>query len=121
MQSQDPRHTKRMLVVQELFANSFNGKQKHNDLTASVLNSIDKIDPIIEKTALEWPIDKLNKIDLAILRLAIYELIVDNKEPVKVIIDEAIELAKSLGSENSAPFVNGVLGTVVKTDTEKSR
>ena len=66
-----------------------------------------------------WPVDKLNKIDLAILRLAIYEL--ENLEvPPKVVIDEAVELAKEFGSENSPSFVNGVLGTIYKeADTKK--
>jgi len=60
-----------------------------------------------------WPVDKLNKIDLAILRLAIYEL-ERKKTPPKVIIDEAVELAKEFGGENSPSFINGVLGTIYK-------
>ena len=74
---------------------------------------------MIAKAAPEWPIEKLNKSDLAILRLAVYELTIEKKEPVKVIIDEAIELAKELGSENSSSFVNGVLGTIVKERSDK--
>lgn len=73
-----------------------------------------EIDEIIEKCASEWPISKINKIDLAILRLAIYELAFPTKTPPKVIIDEAVELAKEFGSENSPAFINGVLGTVIK-------
>lgn len=60
-----------------------------------------------------WPVEKLNRIDLAILRLAIYEL-GNEKIPPKVVIDEAVELAKEFGSENSSSFVNGVLGTIYK-------
>ena len=71
------------------------------------------LDSIILKCAPQWPVDKLNRIDLAILRLAIYEITVDKKEPVKVIIDEAVELAKEFGSESSPSFINGVLGAVV--------
>jgi N utilization substance protein B len=56
----------------------------------------------------------LNKIDLAILRLAVFELIIENSQPPKVIIDEAVELAKEFGSESSSKFVNGVLGTILK-------
>lgn len=73
-----------------------------------------KIDPIIIKTAPEWPLEKLNKTDLAILRLAVFEMTIEKKQPVKVIIDEAVELAKEIGSENSPSFVNGVLGTIAE-------
>jgi len=62
----------------------------------------------------EWPLEQINKIDLAILRLAIWELTIKQKEPPKVIIDEAIELGKTYGSEKSSSFINGVLGTVFK-------
>jgi N utilization substance protein B len=79
-----------------------------------VAKSLAKIDNIITKDAPEWPITQINKIDLAILRLAVWELVIKAKEPPKVIIDEAIELAKTFGSENSPSFINGVLGTVYK-------
>ena len=59
----------------------------------------------------DWPIEKINRIDLAILHLSIYELL-NEKTPPKVVIDEAVELAKEFGSEASGSFVNGVLGTV---------
>lgn len=72
-----------------------------------------EIDAKIVEAAPSWPIDNLNKIDLAVLRLAIFELM-DGKNPPKVIIDEAVELAKEFGSENSGSFVNGVLGTIFK-------
>ena len=69
----------------------------------------------IKKAAPTWPIEKLNKIDLAILRLAVFEL--ENQQtPPKVVIDEAIELAKEFGAESSASFVNGVLGTIYKKE-----
>lgn len=116
----DPRHLKRKKVVQQLFAYSFSKEQTVDLDTKQVLGCLDQIDPIITETAPEWPLDKLNKIDLAILRLAVYELAIDQKEPVKVVIDEAIELAKDLGGENSPSFINGVLGTIVKQqNTEK--
>ena len=68
---------------------------------------------MIQKAAPAWPIDKLNRIDLAILRLAVFEL-TRSDTPPKVVIDEAVELAKEFGSEASASFVNGVLGTIYK-------
>ena len=72
------------------------------------------IDEKIAHVAPEWPLPKISKIDLAILRLAVTEL-VEKKEPPKVIIDEAVELAKQFGNDNSAKFVNGVLGTILKS------
>lgn len=111
---EDPRHKKRVAILQELFAASFNQKQTLSQQAQQIWQQKNKLDPIIAKTATEWPLEKLNKIDLAILRLATYELLVDKQQPVRVIIDEAVELAKELGGENSSAFVNGVLGTIVK-------
>src|SRR3989344_812422 len=74
------------------------------------------IDEIIEKAAPDWPIDKISVIDRNILRIGLTELLFgDRKEvPPKVAINEAIELAKTFGGENSGKFVNGVLGAVYK-------
>lgn len=74
------------------------------------------IDRIVNFCAPEWPIEKIGKIDLAILRLAIYELKIAATEPPKVIIDEAVELSKEFGGESTPGFVNGALGTVVKKE-----
>lgn len=113
-QISDPRHQKRREIVQNLFAASF--QDKHLDeQTRAIWDARGKIDPIIVASAPEWPLEKLNKTDLAILRLAVFELL-EKKEPVKVIIDEAVELGKEFGSENSPSFVNGVLGTIVKKE-----
>lgn len=108
----DPRHEKRRKIVQELFASTFT-KQKISQRVSTIIKKTEELDTIIQKAAPQWPIDKINKIDLVILRLAIFELL-EKKEPLKVIIDEAVELAKEFGGENSPSFVNGVLGTVVK-------
>lgn len=111
----DPRHKRRKKAIKNLFRWSFDNKQKiQNKLANKILEARGKIDKIILKTAPEWPIEQINKIDLAILRLAIYELTIEAKEPPKVIVDEAIELAKAYGSEKSPHFVNGVLGAVLK-------
>lgn len=112
----DPRHLRRQKIVQQLFAATYNKSQPLEPQTRKILRARKTIDPLIAKTAPEWPLEKLNKTDLAILRLATYELVIEKKEPVKVIIDEAVELAKELGSENSPSFVNGVLGTIVKEE-----
>ena len=75
-----------------------------------------ELDLVIEKAAPEWPIDRISPVDRNILRLGLYELLfADRKEvPAKVAINEAIELAKQFGGENSSRFVNGVLGAVYK-------
>lgn len=108
----DPRHLKRIKRFKKLFSLSFKD-QKPDESIVPILDQLKNIDKIITKSAPDWPIKKLNKVDLAILRLAIYEL-KHTKTPQKVVIDEAIELAKSFGTEKTSKFVNGVLGSVVK-------
>lgn len=81
-------------------------------VATQVVKKSPRIDKEIAVAAPEWPLQRINKIDLAILRLAIYELLIKKAEPPKVIIDEAVELAKEFGSENSASFVNGALGNI---------
>ena len=102
----DPRHIVRRKIIKKLFEASY-----YKDKT--VLKDQEKVDEIIEKAAPEWPIAKINKVDLAVLRLATWELM-NAKAPAKAIIDEAIELAREYGSETSPGFVNGVLGTILK-------
>ncbi len=109
----DPRHTKRQKIVEDLFRYDFH-KQRISNIARKILNQKDLIDETIEKAAPEFPINKINKTDLSILRLAVYELITEKKEPEKVIIDEAIELAKEYGGETSPGFINGALGNVLK-------
>ena len=73
-----------------------------------------KIDKYIAEAAPEWPLKQIAPIDLTILRIAVAELTREKDLPYKVVIDEAVELAKEFGSENSRRFINGVLGTVVE-------
>lgn len=108
----DPRHKKRQKLVEDLFKIEFH-RQKVAEEVKHILSFKKNIDEVIEKSAPEFPVEKINKIDLSILRLAIYELIIEKKQPPKVIIDEAIELAKEYGGETSPSFVNGVLGNIV--------
>ena len=107
----DPRHLKRRETLKYLFAEDFTHQPNLNQMAKNVVAKLPKIDNKIEKAATAWPVDKLNRIDLAILRLAIYEMENENTPP-KVVIDEAVELAKEFGAESSAAFVNGVLGTI---------
>jgi 8-oxo-dGTP pyrophosphatase MutT (NUDIX family) len=85
-------------------------------LLDGVMSKQSELDMVIEKAAPEWPIDRISPVDRNILRLGLYELLfADRKEvPAKVAINEAIELAKQFGGENSSRFVNGVLGAVYK-------
>jgi len=108
----DPRHKKRQKIVESLFKYDFH-KQIVNDITKKILSHQKYIDKQIESAAPEYSIDKINRIDLAILRLAVYELLVEKTQPVKVIIDEAIELAKEYGGDSSPSFINGALGNII--------
>lgn len=112
----DPRHQKRINLMQQLFALSFDSHQESKDI-AIITENLEKLDTEIQKSAPEWPTEKIAKIDLAILRLAAFELLIDKSQPPKVVIDEAIELAKEFGNPNSPKFVNGVLGTILKEIT----
>ena len=82
------------------------------ELVSGVSKGRQELDRNIEKFATAWPIEQIPVVDRNILRLAIFELLIDNKMPVKVAINEAVELAKSFGGDNSAKFVNGVLSSV---------
>jgi len=147
------RHLSRSIAMQTLYEWDFNGRKiegineiiKKNieefgpglddttfveKLVKNTIKSQDKIDPLIEKCAPEWPLDQVTIVDRNILRLGIYELLFGNYEevPPKVAINEAIELAKSFGGESSGRFVNGVLGTIyrelgepMKDDDSKKR
>jgi N utilization substance protein B len=83
-----------------------------HELVDGVIQNKDEIDRSIQRFAPAWPVEQIAIIDRNILRLAIFEILFDNKVPVKVAISEAVELAKSFGSDNSGRFVNGVLGSV---------
>ncbi|OGY18067.1 MAG: hypothetical protein A3F04_02115 [Candidatus Chisholmbacteria bacterium RIFCSPHIGHO2_12_FULL_49_9] len=109
----DPRHRRREEAVRELFAFSFHPHRKLGGLARKAIEGLAQSDALIRSCATEWPLEKINKVDLAILRLALTELLI-KKEPRKVVIDEAIELAKTYGSQSSASFVNGVLGSALK-------
>lgn len=109
----DPRHKKRQKAVEDLFRIDFK-KQTIGDYAKGIFSKKDFIDEKIVEAAPEYPIDKINRIDLAILRLAVYELLVEKSQPPKVIIDEAVELAKEYGGETSPGFINGALGKLIK-------
>ena len=84
------------------------------DIALGAMKHSEDADAMIAPAAPEWPLDQIAKMDLTILRLAIYELMIKREVPPKVVINEAVELAKSFGGENSSRFINGVLGTIYR-------
>ncbi len=133
------RHLQRSIAMQSLFEWDFQGRDdnkareilRHNmaefapgledtifaeHLMEGTLKERATIDKLIEKCAPEWPLDQVTVVDRNVLRLGIYELMFGNYEevPPKVAINEAIELAKTFGSDASPRFVNGVLGTIYR-------
>jgi N utilization substance protein B len=82
------------------------------ELVTGVSEHRGRIDDVIQKAAPAFPLDQIATVDRNILRLAIYEIVIDNKVPMRAAINEAIELAKEYGGDNSPKFINGVLGSV---------
>ena len=87
-------------------------EQFARELVEGVIANRNKIDQVISDTAPAWPLDQVAAIDRNILRLAIYEILIDNRVPMRAAINEAVELAKEYGGESSPKFINGVLGSV---------
>ena len=82
------------------------------ELVRGVLARREEADALISRAAPQWPVSQLSPVDRNILRLAITEILMNNGAPIRAAINEAVELAKSFGSDNSAKFVNGVLGSI---------
>ena len=83
-----------------------------HELVEGVVRYKEKLDAQIHRYAPAWPIEQIALIDRNILRLAIFEILIDNKIPVKFAINEAVELAKNFGGDSSPKFINGVLGAI---------
>jgi transcription antitermination protein NusB len=83
-------------------------------LVKGVKDKQKELDAILQPVAPEWPIDQIARMDRIILRMGAYELLYGDNVPPKVVINEAVELAKGFGGENSSKFINGVLGTVLR-------
>ena len=92
-----------------------------DELVKGVLGHQDDLDNQIRPLAPEWPLEQIARIDRNILRLGLYELLYRGQQvPPKVAINEAVELAKAFGSDNSSKFINGVLGTAFRTLVEEA-
>lgn len=113
----DPRHLKRIELMKQLFMFSFMREFREDALDQfpeikSIISSLDQIDQEIAGYAKERPLADVNRVDLAILRLIMHESRA-KKTPKKVLINEAVELAKEFGTDSSPKFVNGVLGELL--------
>jgi N utilization substance protein B len=107
--------------VFENFAPTFDDSGFVKKLIVGVINNVKDIDRYITRYATEWPLDQITIVDRNILRIGVYELIIDDEIPAKVAINEAIEIAKTFGSESSGKFVNGVLGAIYKKMLEEGK
>lgn len=137
------RHLGRIIALQTLFEQDFRRSAKDLDfdlkavlqrniaryeatvddtdfieqLVLGVAKREKELDAELQPVAPEWPIEQIARMDRVVLRMGLYELKHGKNVPPKVVINEAVELAKAFGSENSSKFVNGVLGTVLRQQT----
>lgn len=95
------------------------------DFIEKLVNGIvahqDELDATIQPVAPEWPLNQIARMDRLVLRIGTYELMRESKVPPKVVINEAVELAKSFGGDNSSKFINGVLGTILRQQEENAK
>ncbi len=136
----DPRRLARFLSIQFLFTKlqekkthigyevfepnslvSVLEEKKYNtrlyeQLIDGVEENVDDIDNMIRKYAPAWPLEQINPVDLITLRVAIYEAFIGKLNPVKVVINEAVDISKALSSQQSGKFVNGVLGAILNKE-----
>lgn len=132
------RHLARTCVMQTIFAIEFRGKDPSEMLTKildefapklterdfavatlkGILDNKKEIIKIIAKHAPQWPVEKIARIDRAILEIGVYEIVFSKEVPKVVAINEAIEIAKMFGDNNSPKFINGVLSAVMKKYNE---
>jgi N utilization substance protein B len=96
------------------YEETIDDKEFIEQLVNGVNKRQEEIDDIVRPVAPEWPIEQIARIDRIILRIGVYELLFEKGVPPKVAINEAVELAKAFGGDNSSKFVNGVLGTVLR-------
>ena len=88
------------------------------DVVRGVFSNLDEMDDIIERNAKGWKLQRISRVDLSILRLCIYEILHRDDIPLNVSINEAVELAKKYGAEDSSAFVNGIMSNVIPPDNK---
>jgi len=137
----DPRHIARVIAIQRLYSLHFNkdregvkllsvkeiakinetghyDKELEEKIYKGVQEKEKDIDKMVKKYAPQWEIEQMKRVDIEIMRVAIYEGFIEKITPPKVAIDEAIELAKDFGGEISGKFVNGVLGAIYEKEAK---
>jgi N utilization substance protein B len=113
-QNEDPKEISSRNIKESASGIDEKDKKFIDNLVSGVIKATSEVDELIKVAAPEWPISQIAAIDRAILRLGIYELLYIKEIPPKVAINEAIELGKAFGGENSGKFINGVLGTIYR-------
>jgi transcription antitermination protein NusB len=110
------QHPPGEILQRRLQANQLDkaGTEFASHLVQGTLKYMEGMDVLIARYAPEWPLDQMAVIDRNILRIAIFEFIASDETPVKVAINEAVELAKTYGSDSAPRFINGVLGTLAE-------
>lgn len=103
--------------------NRYKAMVEDQEFVKSLVNGVNtyqqEIDEVIQPVAPEWPLDQIARIDRLVLRIGTFELLYETNVPPKVVINEAVELAKSFGNDNSSKFINGVLGTILRQKDSK--
>ena len=119
------------LMYQSLFDNSVNADKidlfienfDYNKVQADYIKNgyntinqhIDEIDSVISKNLKNWSIERMYKLDLSVLRVAVYEILYEEKTPNEVAVNEAVEIAKTYGTTDSSKLINGILGTILRS------
>jgi len=131
------RHLSRIIVLQTLYEWDLRPDAKTDELIRlnvdnfnepvdqgfiervvhGIIQHHEEIDQVIAKSAPDWPVEQIASIDKTVLRIAIYELNYEQETPPRVVINEAVELSKAFGGDNSSKFINGVLGTLYRDDS----
>lgn len=122
----DPRHQERSSRFQQLFSWSFTQERQHTAheqapaFVQAILDNLEQLDSTIQVVAPERPLSEINKVDLTILRLMLWEARTSDV-PKKVLVNEGIELAKAYGTQNSSKFVNATLARLLLEDFKPSQ
>lgn len=118
-QRKDTKQAASLKEITERSASKFEFESNNEKFIKKLATRIEKhnaeIEKVITLAAPEWPLPQVAQVDQAVLRVAIFELLFDDEVPPKAVINEAVEIAKTFGSESSPKFVNGVLGTVYRS------
>lgn len=121
---QDPNFKLKTVLARNI--NRYKTIAQDHEFIKTLAHGVDErqadLDAVIQPVAPDWPLDQIARMDRIVLRIGTYELLyADEDTPPKVVINEAVELAKSFGGENSSKFINGVLGTILNQQEDKPK